>query len=274
MSDRFRRQANSPCRYPQDGYPQGSYTQHGDHNVCNNHSYSTAGTKISVARAAGYTTIMGAPAGSLAESSSPFRVRLSRVHESMISSLAPPAEETLRIHSAPPVTHRVDAAHPAPAALEVAAAPAPGSGQSPSPDAPSPGASSPGAVADEKLSSGGEELSSGAGSPGGVAALTTAPTAPGDPAPVDCRFDYAALRGCHVEDLLDHLQRLSEEIDARSAKLHADIATHERRERAFRLWAQQHAQEILVQQEQCRQQQAALQAQARRLAMTDGIIRA
>jgi hypothetical protein len=122
----------------------------------------------------------------------------------------------------------------------------------------------------EKLSSGGEELSAGARlrGPASHGAL------PSEGATNDYRFDYSALRACHVEDLLDHLQRLSEEIDARSAKLHADIATHERRERAFRLWAQQHAQEILAQQEQCRQQQAALQVQARRLAITDGIIRA
>jgi hypothetical protein len=188
----------------------------------------------------------------------------------MISSLAPPAEETLRIDPAAAVTHRVDPAHPAPASPEVAATAAPA-------NAPLPAVCG-GATAGEKLSGRGEGLSgrgeglSASASFFGGAAVPSA--APLDPAPVDSRFDYAALRSCHVEDLLDHLQRLSEEIDARSAKLYADIATHERRERAFRLWAQQQAQEILTQQEQCRQQQVALQAQARRLAMTDGIIRA
>lgn len=182
----------------------------------------------------------------------------------MISSLATPAEETLRIHAATAVTHRVDAAHPALATPGATAAPA--------------------AVADEphrmvpaegeKLSSGGEELSADPGSSGGVGSQARTAAASADaPGPVDWRLDHTAVRACHLEDLLHQLQRLSEEIDARSAKLHVDIATHERRERAFRLWAQQHAQEILAQQEQCRQQQAALQAQARRLAMTDGVIR-
>ncbi len=84
-------------------------------------------------------------------------------------------------------------------------------------------------------------------------------------------FDFSALGIYHAEDLLVYVQRLSEDVDARSAKLHADIATHERRERAFRLWAQQRAQEIRHQQDQCNQQQARLQAQARRLAMSDGL---
>lgn len=85
-------------------------------------------------------------------------------------------------------------------------------------------------------------------------------------------LDLPGLAIFHAEDLLSHVQRLSEDLDARSAKLHADIATHERRERAFRLWAQQRAQEIRCQQDQCNQQHAMLQAQARRLALTAAII--
>lgn len=73
----------------------------------------------------------------------------------------------------------------------------------------------------------------------------------------------------HAEDLLDKLQRLSEDLDIRSAKLNADIALQERRERAFRLWAQQRTEEIRAQRDDCDRQRQQLKTQARRIAVVE-----
>lgn len=73
----------------------------------------------------------------------------------------------------------------------------------------------------------------------------------------------------HAEDLLDYIQRLSEDLDARSAKLNADIAMQERRERAFRLWAQQRSEDLRSQREECERERQQLKIQARRMALTD-----
>lgn len=73
----------------------------------------------------------------------------------------------------------------------------------------------------------------------------------------------------HAEDLLDYVQRLSEDLDARSTKLHADIAVQERRERAFRLWAQQRSEELRVQRDECEREREQLKIQARRMALTE-----
>jgi len=81
-------------------------------------------------------------------------------------------------------------------------------------------------------------------------------------------LDSSQLCMAHAEDLLDQIQRLSEDLDARSAKLHADMAVQERRERAFRLWAQQRSEEIRHKREACDKEEARLLAQARRLALT------
>lgn len=72
----------------------------------------------------------------------------------------------------------------------------------------------------------------------------------------------------HAEDLLDYIQRLSEDIDARSAKLNADIAIQERRERAFRLWAQHRSDDLRNNREECERERQQLKTQARRMALT------
>jgi len=86
--------------------------------------------------------------------------------------------------------------------------------------------------------------------------------------PEHAPLDTSLLCVAHAEDLLDQIQRLSEDLDARSAKLQADIAVQERRERAFRLWAQQRSEEIRDKRQACDQEAARLLAQARRLALT------
>ncbi|HBJ33252.1 MAG TPA: hypothetical protein DDZ51_00520 [Planctomycetaceae bacterium] len=73
----------------------------------------------------------------------------------------------------------------------------------------------------------------------------------------------------HAEDLLDYIQRLSEDLDARSAKLNADIAMQERRERAFRLWAQQRSEDLRSQREEFEREHQRLKTQARRIALTN-----
>ena len=83
-------------------------------------------------------------------------------------------------------------------------------------------------------------------------------------------FDPAAIRAAHADDLILHLQRWSEELDQRSARLHADMATHERRERAFRMWMQNRRAELETQIQECRQAQTKAEAAARRLAMSAG----
>ena len=81
-------------------------------------------------------------------------------------------------------------------------------------------------------------------------------------------LDWGLIGIAHAEDLLLHIQTLSEDLDARSATLNATIAVQERRERAFRLWAQQRSEELRRQQEACQQERARLAAQARRMALT------
>jgi hypothetical protein len=80
-------------------------------------------------------------------------------------------------------------------------------------------------------------------------------------------IDPATIRAAHAEDLVAFLQRWSEELDARSAKLHADMATHERRERAFRLWMQNRRVELETELAECQSAQARAEAAARRFAM-------
>ena len=80
-------------------------------------------------------------------------------------------------------------------------------------------------------------------------------------------FDAAKLRAAHSEDLIEFLQQWSEELDDRAARLNADIATHERRERAFRLWMQNRRQELQSQIREYRDAQSRAEAVARRLAI-------
>jgi hypothetical protein len=82
-------------------------------------------------------------------------------------------------------------------------------------------------------------------------------------------LDDSLVGIAHAEDLLDYIQRLSEDLDARSTKLNADIAIQERRERAFRLWAQQRSEELREQREECERERQQLKTQARRMALTD-----
>jgi len=81
-------------------------------------------------------------------------------------------------------------------------------------------------------------------------------------------LDLGLIGIAHAEDLLQQIQSLSEDLDARSALLNANIAVQERRERAFRLWAQQRSEELRQMQEACHQERARLAAQARRMALT------
>jgi hypothetical protein len=155
--------------------------------------------------------------------------------------------ETLCEVSAVPTDHRIDSAHPAPPISLASTQPGP----------------PPCAAQLPSYLSAHQAFGQRAGQP----APMLLPTAVADSAP---DLDCGALRIAHGEDLLIYLQRLSDDLDARSAQLQADIAMHERRERAFRLWAQQRSAEVRDQQEACDQQQRQLQAQARRLAMTDG----
>jgi hypothetical protein len=82
-------------------------------------------------------------------------------------------------------------------------------------------------------------------------------------------LDPQAVVVAHAEDLIDTLQRLSEDLDIRSAKLNADIASQERRERAFRLWAQQRAEELRALRDDCERERQQLKAQARRIALAE-----
>jgi len=80
-------------------------------------------------------------------------------------------------------------------------------------------------------------------------------------------IDPASIRAAHADDLVEFLQSWSEELDARSARLHADMATHERRERAFRLWMQNRRIELEVQLAEYQHSQARAEAAARRFAI-------
>jgi len=80
-------------------------------------------------------------------------------------------------------------------------------------------------------------------------------------------IDATAIRAAHADDLVEFLQRWSEELDARSARLHADMATHERRERAFRLWMQNRRSEHEAQLADFLQAQSRVEAAARRFAI-------
>lgn len=84
-------------------------------------------------------------------------------------------------------------------------------------------------------------------------------------------LDPAMVRSAHTDALLDSIQQLSEELDSRLAKLNADIAIHERRERAFRLWSQRFSESLLEQRAACDRERQRLQAQARRMALTESI---
>ena len=80
-------------------------------------------------------------------------------------------------------------------------------------------------------------------------------------------IDATAIRAAHADDLVEFLQRWSEELDARSARLHADMATHERRERAFRLWMQNRRSEHEARLADFQQAQSRVEAAARRFAI-------
>ena len=82
-------------------------------------------------------------------------------------------------------------------------------------------------------------------------------------------WDPIAIRSAHADDLVDFLHRWSEELDSRSARLHADMATHERRERAFRLWMQNQRLELESQLAETQQAQARAEAAARRFAISN-----
>jgi|GEM_PF-1974514 len=82
-------------------------------------------------------------------------------------------------------------------------------------------------------------------------------------------FDPERIREAHADDLIAFLQRWSEELDERAAKLHADMATHERRERAFRMWMQNRRLELETQIQEYREAQTKAEATARRIALTD-----
>lgn len=80
-------------------------------------------------------------------------------------------------------------------------------------------------------------------------------------------FDFTGLRLTHCEDLASRLQTWAEDLDARSSKLAADIAKHDRRERAFRLWVQESRASIERQLEANEKLHQTLLLQARRFAV-------
>lgn len=82
-------------------------------------------------------------------------------------------------------------------------------------------------------------------------------------------FDPERIRASHEDDLIGFLQRWSEELDRRAAKMHADMATHERRERAFRMWMQNRRLELETQIQEYREAKTKAEAAARRIAFTD-----
>jgi hypothetical protein len=85
----------------------------------------------------------------------------------------------------------------------------------------------------------------------------------------EVQIDPAAIRAAHADDLITFLQQWSEDLDQRAARLHADIATHERRERAFRMWMQNRRAELESQIDDYRQAQFKAEAAARRFVLTD-----
>lgn len=74
----------------------------------------------------------------------------------------------------------------------------------------------------------------------------------------------------HAADLIAHLQRSAESLDAREARLNAQIATHERREREFRLWSESQRTELEELRAEAERLRAELKAAARRVALSDG----
>jgi hypothetical protein len=80
-------------------------------------------------------------------------------------------------------------------------------------------------------------------------------------------FDPVEVRMAHADNLIEYLQRWSEELDERAARLHADIATHERRERSFRLWMQNRRAELEAKIAEYDQAKSQVEAIARRLAV-------
>lgn len=96
-----------------------------------------------------------------------------------------------------------------------------------------------------------------------TADIPNSPTEPRD----TFDFDPAKVRVAHTEDLIGFLQQWSEELDDRAARLNADMATHERRERAFRLWMQNRRLELETQIAEYQQAQQRAELIARRLAI-------
>ena len=94
---------------------------------------------------------------------------------------------------------------------------------------------------------------------------------PDAPVAVDIaiEWDPKTVRSAHADDLVEFLQRWSDELDSRSARLHADMATHERRERAFRLCMQNQRLELESQLAETQQAQSRAEAAARRFAISN-----
>lgn len=89
----------------------------------------------------------------------------------------------------------------------------------------------------------------------------------------DAGPQWHTLCGAHAEDLIESIQRCSDDLDARSARLYADIAIHERRERAFRLWAQRRSEELRQLRAQLETERQQLRAQARQIAVQSTVDR-
>lgn len=73
----------------------------------------------------------------------------------------------------------------------------------------------------------------------------------------------------HAADLVAQLQQAAESLDAREARLNAQIATHERREREFRLWSESQRNELDELRDEAERLRTELKTAARRVALTD-----
>jgi hypothetical protein len=93
-------------------------------------------------------------------------------------------------------------------------------------------------------------------------------SAPQSNCPDSFELDPQSIRQAHEDDLIGFLQHWSEDLDQRSARLHADIATQERRERAFRLWMQNQRTEWEQKMRDCELMHRQAEAVARRLAFS------
>ncbi len=103
-----------------------------------------------------------------------------------------------------------------------------------------------------------------AGRQGGGACSPATP-----PRPEEGGTDAERWLQLHAADLIDRLQQTAETLDAREARLHAQIAMHERRERAFRLWSDSQRQELSELHHEAARLRDRLQAEARRLVLAE-----